>query len=74
MTDLLSKAFKKASELSEDSQDSIANRLLEEIEDEIKWNNSFESSKDKLSAMVTEAVNKSDRGKTLKIGFINSHF
>ncbi|HAX49243.1 MAG TPA: hypothetical protein PK605_15635 [Ignavibacteria bacterium] len=69
MTDLLSKAFKKASELSEDSQDSIANRLLEEIEDEIKWNNSFESSKDKLSAMATEAVNKSDRGKTLKIGF-----
>jgi len=69
MTDLLSKAFKKASELSEDSQDSIANRLLEEIEDEIKWNNSFESSKDKFSAMATEAVNKSDRGKTLKIGF-----
>ena len=39
MTELLSKAFKKAAALSEDSQDSIANRLLEENEDKKKWTN-----------------------------------
>ena len=69
MTELLSKAFKKAAALSEDSQNSIANRLLEEIEDELNWNNSFETSKDKLTAMADKAINESNGAKTRKIGF-----
>ncbi|MEO8514874.1 MAG: hypothetical protein ABI543_15050 [Ignavibacteria bacterium] len=69
MTELLSKAFKKASELSDDSQDLIANRLLEEIEDELKWNRSFEDSKDKLSVLADKAIQQSEENKTRKIGF-----
>jgi hypothetical protein len=65
MTDLLSKAFKKASELSDESQDSIAKRLLEEIEDELKWSRSFEESKDKLTAMSENALEQSRNSKTL---------
>lgn len=59
MTELLSLAFKKASELSNDSQDLLAKRLLEEIEDELKWNKSFEDSKDKLSALAEKAIQQS---------------
>jgi len=69
MTDLLSKAFKKASELSNESQDSIAKRLLEEIEDELKWSHSFEESKDKLAAMSEKALKQSRNLKTVKAGF-----
>jgi hypothetical protein len=69
MTDLLSKAFKKASELPDESQDSIAKRLLEEIEDELKWSSSFEESKDKLTAMSEKALEQSRNSKTIKAGF-----
>ncbi len=58
MTELLSKAFKKASELSVDSQDSLAKRLLEEIDDELKWNKSFEDSKGKLTTLASKAINQ----------------
>lgn len=69
MTELLSKAFKKASELSVDSQDLLAKRLLEEIDDELKWNKSFEDSKDKLSTLAEKAIQQSKENKTHKIGF-----
>lgn len=59
MTELQSIAFEKASELSDDSQDSIAKRLLEEIEDELKWNKSFENSRDKLTTLASKAIYQS---------------
>ena len=69
MTELLSKAFKKASELSEDTQDIIATRLLEEIDDEVKWDNSFNNSKEFLNVLSENAINESNSGKTHKKGF-----
>jgi hypothetical protein len=69
MTDLLSKAFKKASELPKESQDNIAKRLLDEIEDELKWQNSFENSVSKLKVLADKALAEHEDGKTLKISF-----
>jgi hypothetical protein len=69
MTDLLSKAFKKASELPEESQDNIAKRLLDEIEDEVKWQKSFDRSADKLKALGDKAMADHEEGKTQKTGF-----
>jgi mRNA-degrading endonuclease RelE of RelBE toxin-antitoxin system len=69
MTELLSKAFKKASELPEDSQNILAKKLLEEIEDELKWEETFEKSKNKLQKMGDKAMEESNSGKTKKIGF-----
>ncbi|MBZ0202082.1 MAG: hypothetical protein K8I03_03600 [Ignavibacteria bacterium] len=69
MTKLLSKAFEKASELSDDSQDLLAKRLLEEIEDELKWNRSFDDSKAVLNSLAAKAIEQSKEHKTRKIGF-----
>lgn len=69
MTELLSKAFKKASELPDDSQNELAKKLIEEIEDELNWNKSFVNSKDKLTLMAEKAIKESEDIKTLKKGF-----
>ena len=37
MTKLLEKAFKEAQKLSESLQDEIANQLLEDIQNELNW-------------------------------------
>ena len=56
MTDLLERAFNKASTLSEAEQDAIAARILAEIEDERAWDERFEATTeeqwDKLAAMA----------------------
>ncbi len=69
MTDLLTKAFKIASELPDDTQDSIAKQILDEIEYEMKWERSFEASKDKLNSLAEKAIRQSKENKTIKTGF-----
>lgn len=41
MTELLEQAFKKAQNLSNDLQDQLAQQLLEDIENELKWEESL---------------------------------
>ncbi len=55
MTQLLEKAVKKISKLSEKEQDEIAKIILEEIEDEEVWFNKFKNSQSRLSILADEA-------------------
>ena len=48
MTKLLEKAFNRASKLPDSSQDAIAAIILEELEDEKKWETFFANSQKSL--------------------------
>ena len=65
MTKLLEKAFKQASKLSESSQDAIAAVVLEELEDEKKWEISFSNSQKSLSELATKVRKEIEKEKTL---------
>ncbi len=65
MTKLLEKAFNQASKLSDSSQDAIAAIILEELEDEKKWETSFANSQESLSTLATKVRNEIEKGETL---------
>jgi hypothetical protein len=67
MTELLEKAIAKATQLPEDGQNTIATIILEEIEDEVKWKQAFNSSFDKLEILADEALKEFKAGKTKKL-------
>ena len=48
MTSLLKKALNEVYKLSPEEQDAIAAVILEELEDEQRWNKAFAESQDKL--------------------------
>ena len=64
MTKLLEKAIAKVKNLPESEQDTIAALILEELEAETKWQNSFAKSQDMLAEMAAEAMVEYDAGKT----------
>lgn len=64
MTKLLEKVFSEASKLPSATQNLIAKRMLEEIEAEAKWNETFADSQDKLSRLADEALADFHAGKT----------
>jgi hypothetical protein len=64
MTKLLEKAFEKASRLSKSEQNVIAKWLLEELENERKWERSFSDSEDVLDFLVKETIDAYEKGKT----------
>ena len=64
MTKLLEKAFTEASRLPLAMQNMIAERLLEDINAEAKWDDSFADSQDELSRLADEAVADFQNGKT----------
>lgn len=64
MTNLLKKAIKKTSVLPDEEQDKIAQIILDEIEDEKKWNLQFKNSKDELSLLADMAIKDYNEGKT----------
>ncbi|MDQ3180890.1 MAG: hypothetical protein M3Q33_10260 [Acidobacteriota bacterium] len=64
MTKLLEKAFSEASRLPPPMQNMIAERLLEDIRAEAKWDESFAASQDELSRLADEAVADFQNGKT----------
>ncbi len=64
MTKLLEKAFTEASRLPLAMQNMIAERLLEDINAEAKWDDSFADSQDELSRLADEAVADFQSGKT----------
>lgn len=72
MTKLLQKAFQEAQQLSEDLQDEIAQQLLADIENEIKWQKTFANSDfnlDILRKMAKSALTEDQEGKTEEKGF-----
>lgn len=67
MTRLLKQAFDKASQLSEEEQDTIAALILKEIESEKKWEDAFDHSQDELSELGEEALAEHRAGKTKRL-------
>jgi hypothetical protein len=70
MTNLLSEAFKKAQNLPAHLQDELAQQLLEDIENELKWQQVLSQPQSiKLEELAAKALNDSIKGKTKAIGF-----
>ena len=61
MTKLLEKAFAQIAQLPETEQDSIACRILEEIEDEERWMQQFSNSVDILSHLAQNDFKRTSR-------------
>ncbi len=69
MTKLLEEAFKKASQLREVERNALAKWLLEELEDEKKWEKEFSESEDVLDQLANEAVEEHRKGKAKPMDF-----
>jgi len=64
MTKLMKKAIEELSRLSDDQQDSMAQWILEELEDEQRWNAAFSSSLPKLEQLAKKALEDHQAGRT----------
>ena len=64
MTALLEKAVSKASSLPDDQQDALAALLLDEIEDDARWDAAFAQSQDALAALAARAMDEHEAGET----------
>jgi hypothetical protein len=62
MTSLLEKALRKAARLPAAEQDRIAQVILDEIEDEARWQATFVRSQDQLAALARAAREEIARG------------
>ena len=69
MTPLLAKAFEEVSRLPEDLQDEIAERLLEDVEGESRWDETLASSPQTLEKLANKALGDFRAGRTKKMGF-----
>jgi hypothetical protein len=64
MTELLRKAFEKASKLPPREQDALASVLLNEIEGEQKWDATLAETQDELAGLADAALAEHRAGKT----------
>ncbi len=64
MTQLLEKAFEKASKLPPQEQDLIAQQVLEEMDSERQWQYQLQKSQDLLGSLADEALDEHKAGKT----------
>jgi hypothetical protein len=64
MTRLLKQAYDRIAQLPEDEQDSIASRILDEIEDDAQWDRQFAASQEVLSELAKRALSDRRSGKT----------
>ncbi len=67
MTELLERAIAKLKTLSASEQDAIAAMILEEIEDEIRWDEAFANSQGALAKLAAEAMSEHRAGKTQEL-------
>ena len=67
MTKLLEHAVEKVKNLPEPEQDAIASFILEELEDEIRWEKAFAMSQDVLARLAQEAMKEHEEGKTKEL-------
>jgi hypothetical protein len=65
MTELLKIAIAKVKNLSDKEQDTIAAIILEELEDETKWEQAFANSQYLLANLANEAMEEYDYDKLL---------
>ncbi len=64
MTKLLERAVEKVRKLPDLEQDAIAALILEELEDEARWEKAFARSQDALAKLAQEAMAEDKAGKT----------
>jgi hypothetical protein len=64
MTELLRKAFEEASRLPATEQDALASVLLQELEDERRWDGALETTPDQLARLADEALAEFRAGRT----------
>jgi hypothetical protein len=69
MTNLLEQAISKIKILSSNEQDIIATIILEELEEESRWDESFANSSDLLAKLAQEAIIEHSQGKTIELNF-----
>ncbi|ARV61193.1 hypothetical protein BZZ01_23550 [Nostocales cyanobacterium HT-58-2] len=67
MTELLERVIARLKTLSSSEQDAIATMILEELEDERLWNESFARSPDLLAQLAAEAMAEHRAGKTQEL-------
>ena len=66
---LLEMALTEVRKLPEDKQDAIAALIIEELEDERRWDSAFASSQDKLSKLAQKARADRNAGRGREMGF-----
>lgn len=64
MTQLLEKAFEKATSLPPELQDEFGALFMAEMESELRWNELFEQSQDELAGMGQVAMEEYRAGRT----------
>jgi hypothetical protein len=64
MTELLEKAISKLKTLPNSQQDAVADLILQELEAERRWDESFARSPDLLAKLASEAMAEYNAGKT----------
>lgn len=64
MTDLLKKAFEKASQLTTEELDRFGAWMLEELNSEARWDELFARSPELLEQLAAEAIAEDDAGLT----------
>ncbi len=67
MTELLEQAIKQLKTLDVDRQNAIASMILEELENETKWNTKFSQSQDLLADLAAEAMEEYHAGQTKEL-------
>ncbi len=67
MTQLLEKVLTEVYKLSPEKQDAIAAIILEELEDEQRWDKAFADSQEILSKLAAEALAEHRSGQTQEL-------
>ena len=67
MTELLERAVAQVKQLPANEQDAIAAIILEELEDEVRWQEKFARSQDVLAKLAAEAMAEDQAGKTQEL-------
>ncbi len=67
MTELLERTINKLRNLSVEQQDAITMVILDELEDDVKWDISFEHSKNTLAKLAGEVMLEYRAGKTQEL-------
>ncbi len=67
MTELLEQAIIKLKSLSASQQDAMATIILEELEDELRWDEAFCRSPDALALLADQAMAEYRAGKTQQL-------
>lgn len=71
MTALLERVISRVSDLPAKRQNEIARFMLAEIDAEILWDSSFQTSQDELSGLAAAALAERRQGKTKKMDLVH---